>query len=173
MKTILSSILVASTAFAAAQGHDVKPADALKQISFLEGEWKGKQEFNNPGGAAMVGDIVVHAKAVVGGRYIEELLSTTLPGRKPTDSRHFIGYDAKANKYKAWWFNDTSNVPMQLEGVLEGNKLVLLSSPGPDGTGGPVFRATYDKVSDNAMNYVLELQTGNSWRALFHNSYSK
>jgi len=173
MKTIFAVTLLATASLAAAQGHDVKPADALKEISFITGEWKGKQDFNTNGGAPMVGDIVVHSSAVVGGRYIEELLSTTLPGRKPTDSRHYIGFDPKTNKYKAWWFNDTGNVPTVLEGVLDGNKLVLLSAPNPNGKGGPVLRATYDKVSDNAMNYVLEMQSDGKWTALFHNSFTK
>ena len=173
MKTYFASLLVATSAFAAAQGHDMKPADAMKQIQFITGDWKGKQDFVT-GGAPMVGDLVVTAKSVVGSRYIEETLSTTLPGRKPTDSRHMVGYDPKIGKYKAWWYNDTNNVPSQLEGTLEGNKLILMTSPGPDGTyKGPVLRATYEKVSDTSMKYVLEMKTDTGWQALFHNSLSK
>lgn len=173
MKTLSCALLFFSAAFAVAQGHDMKPADAMKQIAFVVGEWKGKQDFNT-GGAPMVGDIVLHASSVVGGRYIEEVLSTTLPGRKPTDSRHMLGFDPKSGKYKAWWYNDTNNVPTQLEGTLDGNKLILQTSPPPDGTpAGNILRATYDKVSDNAMNYVLEMKTPDGWRALFHSTYSK
>ncbi|MDR3688353.1 MAG: DUF1579 family protein [Fimbriimonas sp.] len=175
MKPVISFVLLGIASLAVAQGgHDSKAADALKKLSVLEGDWKGKQNFNNPGGPAMVGDITLHAHAVIGGRYFEELLSTSLPGRKPTDSRHYIGFDSAAGKFKAWWFNDTSNIPMQLEGTLDGNKLVLMTSPGPDGTiAGPTFRATYDFASDHALNYVLELKTGEDWRALFHSNYTK
>ena len=173
MKTYFAALFIAVSACTFAQGHDMKPAEAMKQIQFITGEWKGKQDFVT-GGAPMVGDIVVSAKSVVGSRYIEETLSTTLPGRKPTDSRHMVGFDPKINKYKAWWYNDTNNVPMQLEGNLEGDKLVLMTSPGPDGTNkGPVLRATYEKVSETSMKYMVEMKTADGWQALFHNTYSK
>jgi len=174
MTALFASAILALTVNPTAQGHDVKPADALQQIAFLAGDWKRKQEFNTQGGAAMVGDITVKATQAVGNRFIEELLSTTLPNRKPTDSRHYIGFDPKAQKYKAWWFNDTSNVPMQLEGSLDGNKFILLTSPNPDGTpAARTLRATYEKVSDSELNYTLEMQTPDGWQALFHNHLKK
>ena len=69
------------------------------------------------------------------GKYLCEMLSTTLPGRKPTDTRHFISFDKQSGKYTAWWFNDTSTHPSELDRRSSGNKLVLLSDPSGTGSG--------------------------------------
>ena len=64
-----------------------------------------------------------------------------LPGRKPTDTRHFISYDKQTGKYTAWWFNDTSySSERTFTGDLTGNKLVLMSGAGR--TGARSLRAT-------------------------------
>ena len=170
MKTSIASLLFAASALAIAQGHANQPPGEMKSLSFLEGNWSGKQNFNNPG-AALVGDITVKVHAFAGGRFLEELLSTTLPGKKPTEVHHFISFDPKTSTYHAWWFNDTSNTPTELTGTLTGNQLVLLSHPANPNA--PVMRATYDKISGSAMNYKLEMKAGDSWQELFHNSYKK
>ncbi len=173
MNFIIASLLTAYSISNPVQNHDMKPAEAMKQIAFITGDWQGKQEFNT-GGAPMVGDIVVSAKSVVGGRYIEEVLATTIPGRKPTDSRHMIGFDPKTGKYRAQWYNDTNNVPSQLEGSIEGNKLVFQTVAAVEGVPSKsILRATYTKVSENEMKYILEMKTPEGWTELFHNSFKK
>jgi hypothetical protein len=91
-------------------------AAALDKLAFLKGDWTGQQEFNMQGGPAMSGEATDHVEVAVGGRYLAEVLATTLPGRKPTDSRHFISFDPASGKYVAWWFNDTSIGPSAFEG---------------------------------------------------------
>jgi hypothetical protein len=118
----------------------------------------------------MVGDATDRIEIGIAGKYLCEMLSTTLPGRKPTDTRHFISYDKQSGKYTAWWFNDTSTHPSELMGDLAGNKLVLLSSPsGP----GPALRATYESPSANTLTFLLEMKQGENWTKLFLTSYSK
>jgi hypothetical protein len=98
------------------------------------------------------------------------MLSTTMPGRKPTDTRHFISYDKPSGKYTAWWFNDTSTRPTEFTGDLSENKLVLTSTPaGP----GPVMRATYESPSDSTLTFLLEMKQGETWTKLFLTTYSK
>jgi len=171
MKPQFLALLVVVTSLAGAQGHDTKTPEAMKSIQFLVGDWSGKQTFNT-GGPAMVGDITVKVHETVGGRYLEEVLSTTLPGRKPTDTRHFLTFDPTTNSYHAWWFNDTSYGPTELEGKLSGDVLVLESHP-KEGSASPVLRATYDKQSDTKLAYKLEMKTANGWQELFHNTYAK
>jgi len=172
MKIVLGLGLILSSATTfAQQGHNALDGTGIKAISFLEGDWHGKQNFVT-GGPALVGDIVNSIQEAVGGRYLEEKLSTTLPGRKPTDSRHFITFDKKANVYKAWWFNDTSVGPMTLEGTLSDGKLVFQSAPGGP-AGAPVFRATYKSPAAKALEYTFELQTPSGWQLLFTSSYTK
>jgi len=161
--------LAMSGAIACAQQQAMQPADALNKLAFMQGDWAGKQDFNT-GGAAMVGDATDHIEPGIAGKYVCEMLSTTLPDRKPTDTRHFISYDAKAGKYTAWWFNDTSYHPTQLSGDLTGNKLVLMSdAAGP----APTLRATYESPTADTLTFHLEMKSGDNWTSLFLTTYSK
>ena len=170
---LLCALVLVMPAFALAQGHDVKPADAMSALAFMKGEWAGKQEFNT-GGDPMVGDATNQIAEAIGGRYLEERLSTTLPGRRPSDTRHFVTFDPKAGTYRAWWFNDSSVGAMELEGTLTGRKLVLTSKPTLTGNGqSSVFRATYDGSTEGGLTYTLELQQGSEWRTLFTTKYAK
>ena len=118
----------------------------------------------------MVGDATDRVEIGIAGKYLCEMLSTTLPGRKPTDTRHFISYDKQSGKYTAWWFNDTSTHPSEFSGDAAGKKLVLLSSSsGP----GPVLRATYESPSENTLTFLLEMKQGDSWTKLFLTTYTK
>ncbi len=166
MKCLFSAFLAAAATLALAQ-HGTTPADALKGIGFLEGDWTGKQNFNNPS-APLVADIAYHAHFVVGGRYLEEVSNTTLPGRKPTDVRHFVGYDPKTETYRAWWFNDTAAGPTEFEGKLDGTKLVLQTTAASKAT----LKATYELKSPTELAYKLEMKQGDNWTELFHSTYT-
>ncbi len=142
----------------------------LEGLAFMKGDWAGKQNFNNPGGPAMVGDATDRIEIGIGGRYLCETLSTTMPGRMPTDTRHFISFDTQSGTYNAWWFNDTGIRPTEFTGELSENKLVLTSkSSGP----GPVLRATYQSPSKGTLTFLLEMKQGDTWTRLFLTTYSK
>ena len=145
-------------------------AKQLDSLAFMKGDWSGKQDFNNQGGTAMVGDATDRIDVCIAGKYLCEMLSTTLPGRKPTDTRHFISYDKESGKYTAWWFNDTSTHPTALAGDFTGGKLVLLSDP--EGAG-PLLRATYESPRPDTLTFLLEMKTGDAWTKLFLTTYSK
>ncbi len=173
MKTLLAFVLTLASVPGFCQGHDAKPADGLKNVAFLKGNWSGKQDFNT-GGQPLVGDAVNHIEEAIGGRYLEERLSTTLPGRKPSDTRHFITFDPKSSTYRAWWFNDSSVGEMELEGTVSGNKLVLMSKATQTGNGqSSVFRASYASPTAKSLVYTLELKDGDAWRLLFTTTYRK
>jgi hypothetical protein len=168
MKFFVSFLFALSSAIAIGQQPGVQPADALAKLAFMQGDWAGKQDFNSQGGPAMVGDATDRIELGIAGKYLCEMLSTTLPGRKPTDTRHFISYDAKAQKYTAWWFNDTSYHPTALSGDLAGNRLVLMSDASAPG---PVLRATYESPSADKLTYLLEMKDGDNWTRLFLTTY--
>jgi Protein of unknown function (DUF1579) len=154
---------------AAAISYGQQPASSpLDALAFMQGDWTGKQNFNNPGGSPMVGDATDHVAIGIGGKYLCETLSTTMPGRKPTDTRHFISYDKQAGTYTAWWFNDTGTHPAEFTGELSSNKLVLTSK-----SSGPVLRATYESPSKGTLTFLLEMQQGDTWTKLFLTTYSK
>lgn len=168
MRTNLAALILLCASFCAAQTHDVKPPEALKKLDFMIGSWVGKQDFNTQGGPAMVGEATNKIEEAIGGRYLEERLSTTLPGRKPTDTRHYISFDPKTNTYKAWWFNDTSVTPSEFEGTLEGTKLVMTSKPTASGA---VLRVIYDGAGVDMLTLTLEMKQGEGWMRLFTSTY--
>jgi hypothetical protein len=164
------ALLVICAMSASAQQPAMTPADALAKLAFMQGDWAGNQDFNMQGGPAMVGAATDRIDLGIAGKYLCEMLSTTLPGRKPTDTRHFISYDKQTGKYKAWWFNDTSYHPMELTGDLTGGKLVLMSDPSAPG---PVLRATYENPTPDKLTFLLEMKNGDSWTKLFLTTYAK
>ena len=170
MKAFVYVLLAASSAFGVAQQPAISPADALNKIAFLQGDWAGKQDFNTNGGPAVVGEATDQIQLGIANRYLCEMLSTTMPGGHPTDTRHFISFDAKTQKYTAWWFNDTSTHPSVLTGDLTGNKLVLMSDAS---AAGPVLRATYESPTDGKLTFLLEMKMGDSWTRLFLTTYSR
>ena len=170
MNFLFCVLLAMSSAVALAQQPTVQPADALNKLSFMQGNWVGKQSFNTDGGPAMVGDATDRIELGIAGKYLCEMLSTTLPGRKPTDTRHFISFDKQTGMYTAWWFNDTSYHPTQLTGDLAGNKLVLVSDSSAPG---PVLRATYENPSSDTLTFQVEMKNGDKWTSLFLTTYLK
>lgn len=152
------------------QTHGLKPAEALKQLDFMQGEWVGKQDFNVPGGEKMVGDATNSIKSIIGERYVEERLSTTLPGRAPTDTRHITTYDPKSETFKSWWFNDTTVAPSEFEGKVDGKKLEMTSKPSASGA---VMRVTYQSAEAEKLVYKLEMKQGESWMLLFTTTYQR
>ena len=170
MKSLVCTVLLVSGMAALGQQQQMLPADALNKLSFMQGDWTGKQVFNTNGGPATVGDATDRVELGIAGKYLCEMLSTTLPGRKPTDTRHFISFDKQTGKYTAWWFNDTSYHPTQLTGDLAGNKLVLVSDSSAPG---PVLRATYENPSSDTLTFQVEMKNGDKWTSLFLTTYLK
>ncbi len=177
------------------QQHGIEPQKAMEQIAWMKGDWAGKQDFNT-GGAPMVGEATNKIEDAIGGRYLEERLSTTLPGRKPTDTRHMLTFDPATQTYRAWWFNDTSVTPTEFEGKIEDGKLVLYSKPKGAGPLNARMRATYahkpadtkggwtsggdpkvferliERMSER-LTFTLEMDAGGEWTQLFTTTYTK
>jgi hypothetical protein len=170
MKFVAAFLAICAGALACAQQPAAQTPNPLDKLSFMQGDWSGKQDFNNQGGPAMVGDATDRIDLCIAGRYVCEMLSTTLPGRKPTDTRHFISYSKQTGKYMAWWFNDTSTRPSELTGDLDGNKLVLMSGSGGQS---PVLRVTYESPAPDTLTFLLEMKQGDTWAKLFLTTYTK
>ena len=171
MRRFLVLFVIFGAAAAGAQQPSAVPQnDGLGKLAWMQGDWAGHQDFNTGGDAPMVGDATDRVNVGIAGKYLCEMLSTTLPGRKPTDTRHFISFDPKTNLYSAWWFNDTSIRPMEFSGELAGNKLVLTSNPAAPG---PLLRATYESPADGKLTFLLEMKMGDAWNRLFLTTYSR
>jgi len=146
----------------------MKVAEAMKMVSFMEGDWKGKHIFNAPTPTELAAVAQIHQ--AIGGRFLEDVITTTLQSGKLSDVRHLLTFDPTDQKFHAWWFNNTSSTPNELVGTLVGDKLTLESKPGQ---GGPSIRATYTKLSDNKLGYKVEANLEGNWRELLHTEFSK
>lgn len=166
-KPFLSLVALLALSLAFGQGHDLKPVDAMKSVGFLVGEWTGKHHFAGPNGTEL--SVTARISEAVGGRYLEDAFVTTLPDGKKSDIRHLLTFDPATQKYRAWWFNNTSFEPNELVGSLESDKLVLESKPGQPGT----IRATYVRVSENELGYKVEAKMGGEWRELLHTVFTR
>lgn len=167
----MACLLLAMGALAALGQQPSKPAaDGLDGLAFMQGNWSGQQNFNTQDGKPMVGDATDNISVCIAGKYLCEMLSTTLPNRKPTDTRHFLSFDKQTGKYTAWWFNDTSVHPMAFTGDVSGNKLVLESDASAPG---PVLRATYELTPESKLTFLLEMKQGDAWVKLFLTTYAK
>jgi len=158
--------------FFGAGQHGSKPEEAMTNLGFLVGNWQGKQTFMVGPGNTMVGSATDNAEWAVGGRFIEEHLSTALPNKAATDTRHMLAYDPKSAQYVAYWFNDTSPLPMVLTGKLQGSKLVLQTSGGSGATQ-RTLRFTYDGSTSNELSLTFEMETAGTWQVLFKSVYTK
>jgi hypothetical protein len=170
MKRVVFFLALCASVPAFGQKPAAKAPNPLDNLSFMMGDWSGKQNFETGGSPAMVGDATDRVQLGIADKYLCEMLSTTLFGRKPTDTRHFISYDKQSGKYTAWWFNDTSTHPSEFAGDLVGKKLVLLSNASG---AGPVLRATYESPADNTLTFLLEIKQSDSWTKLFLTTYTK
>ena len=170
MKFLVSVLLAMSGMAAFGQQHSTMPAEALTKLAFMQGDWAGKQVFNSDSGPGPIGDATDRIELGIAGKYLCEMLSTTLPNRKPTDTRHFISFDKQTGKYTAWWFNDTAYHPTALTGDHTGNKLVLMSDPSAPG---PLLRATYESPNADTLTYQVEMKDGDKWTSLFLTTYTK
>lgn len=167
-KTLLSILAACLCIGAQAQGHDLKVPEAMKLVAFMQGDWKGKHIFNAPTPTEMQATAGIHE--AIGGRYLEDVLTTTLPSGKLSDVRHLLTFDPTDQKFHAWWFNNTGSAPNELVGVIQEGKLVLESKPGQSGA---TIRATYTNISDTKLGYKVEAKMEEGWRELLHTEFSK
>src|SRR5579863_7284000 len=155
MKRLACSLVFCAAVISWCQQPAPSAPSPLDNLAFMKGDWAGKQNFNNPGGPSMVGDATDRIEIGIGGRYLCETLSTTMPARKPTDTRHFISFDKQSGTYMAWWFNDTATHPTEFTGELSENKLILTSKSSGSG---PLLRATYESPSKGTLTFLLEMK---------------
>ncbi len=164
----LLTFLLTVACVLAQSGHDLQPVEAMKALAFMEGDWKGRHIFNAPTPTEL--DVKASIHAAVGGRYLEDVFVTTREDGTKSDVRHLLTFDPAIQKFRAWWFNNTSLGPTELVGEFSNGKLILESKAGQSG---PPVRGTYEKVSDTQLGYKVEAKMGEQWRELLHTVFTK
>jgi len=173
MKIPLLSGLALLSAIAGAQAHGTPASPSIRALNFILGDWHGTQVFNAKlAGRPMSAKMELHAKRIIGDRYVEEQITATLPGRPPSDVRHLATFSTQANALQSWWFDDANVGPLAMTGNLDGKNVVLMSHPA-EGSKAPVLRATYMPKSKTEFSFKLEMKMGPTWTELFVTDYQR
>jgi hypothetical protein len=156
-----------------AQEMDMAPPKELKAVEFLLGSWSGTNKMSF-GDQTMDSPGTVKSDLFLGGRFVRSLHVYEIAGMK-FEGCHMLSYDTEKKKYVAWWFDQVSAQPMEMDGNFEGeNKLVMVSKPTPmPGMGNVVFRSTWVKVSAQEVRFTLEQKDGDKWSPMIQSVYKK
>ena len=158
---------------AGAQEIDMKAPAEMKNLEFLLGQWTGKETYHF-GGTASKSDGSITATMTMSGRFVQGVHRSTIPNEGPFEGLHLVTYDSVAKKYRAWWFDSASSEPMEMEGSLIGNKLVMTSKPSKaPGMENVIFRSTFEKKSDKSLGFLLEMQMSGNWTTAIEATYTK
>jgi len=158
---------------AVAQEMEMAPPKEMKAVEFFLGNWTGTNKMTF-GEQTMESPGSVKCDLFLGGRFVRSMHVYDMAGMK-FEGCHLLSYDTEKKKYVAWWFDQVSSQPMEMEGNFEGDgKLVMISKPTPmPGIGTAVFRSTWVKVSAQEVRFTLEQKDGEKWTPMIESVYKK
>ncbi|HWP31995.1 MAG TPA: DUF1579 family protein [Fimbriimonadales bacterium] len=163
-------VLFAFSAFAQIIENPHVPEE-LKKIEFLLGNWNTKEKYYGSSPEPYEGTMEISFQKALSGTFLQGNYKGSMKRMGKHEDISFITYfegmllityDNQSKKYRAWWFDvrwsDTPSMqPIELEGILEGNRLVFTSKPySMPGMGDAIIRITYEKKNQNEVNFLLQ-----------------
>ena len=136
------------------------PAE-MKALSYLVGEWQGTMSMQMPG-APKPQAVKSTVSVKVFGAYQETVYTMEMPGMGKFTGHSFTKWDPEAKAYKSWTFDDMADAPREETGTFDGKKLVMLSAP----QGGMVTRISYENKGKDAVGFLIEMKSGDSFAKL-------
>lgn len=154
---------------------NLEPPKEMKGCSFLVGEWKGtfKSSFS---GTSSEAPTTMRARMGLNGRFlIADHTYSIGPGQPMMQGMFMMTYDSAAKVWRSWWFDGMEAQVMEMEGTIEGNKMVMTSKPitmssMPEPM---VMRETMTKKDDNTLMFVLEMKNKDKWDVLMDGTLKK
>ncbi len=136
------------------------PGEHHKHLDHMIGTWdiKGKL-WMIPGGDPIEANSKMEAKWVLGGRFVEMVITGTMFGM-PFEGRSLEGYDNVAKKHVSKWVDNFGTYFMDFEGTCsEGGKVRSMSATIPDPmTGGTVTMRGVTRVTGEG-SFIYEMFT--------------
>jgi len=88
---------------------------------------------------------------------------------------HLISYDIFKRKFTAFWFDSSSPGVTEMSGGFQGNKLIMISKPKEfPGIALPlIMRFTWQRLPQNKLSFLLEMQAGDKWQTVIDGSFKK
>ena len=132
-------VLVASAAIAQDSGPSAEdmqkwmemaqPGPHHKMLTASAGTWDTKSKFAmEPGGPEMEATGTSTIKSVLGGRFVEEAITSTMMGM-PWEGHGVFGYDNATQKHNGIWYDSFGTMIMMFEGTCENScKTVSMTS---------------------------------------------
>ena len=177
LKSLTLSVLMAVTLVSQAFGQGMPPMtppDEMKALAFMTGSWTGKMKMYGMGAEPVEADTDMVCEPILGGRFMRGMVTYDMGGMKMSGMQ-LQTYDPELKKWKVWWFDSMSAVPVELTGDMNGKTCVLESKPmkmqGMEAES--VFRATYVQVSDKEFTMKLEMKDGDKWSPVIEETLKK
>jgi len=160
--------------FAYAQEMQLPPLLEMKEVEFLLGNWKGDLTFCFMGQESKSTGTIKCTRALQD-RYLHAMNSYEVTGMGKMEGLQLLSYDPEKKQFIGYWFDSSAPAAMELSGTKSGNVLQLISKPTkvPGMPGEPVFRATWTKSSDTAIEFALDLKNGDKWEKMIAGKYKK
>ncbi|HRI44504.1 MAG TPA: DUF1579 family protein [Fimbriimonadaceae bacterium] len=166
------SLLVAVALVGAQDFKPSKPPEEIKQVSFMLGNWQGKEMFTF-GGMKSEGTGGHHVQIALAGRFVESHYRGKNASMGDMEGRLLMCYDPEAKKFKSWWFDAAAPGALEMEGNVKGESLVMESKPMEmPGEGLQTYRAVFAKKGEQ-LTFVLSMKQGSEWVPMIEATYSK
>lgn len=172
MKKFLVFMTLLVSMFAGAQEFAPVPKE-MNQAKFMVGTWKGQltmywmgKESKGPG--------TVVSKMSLGGRYLESD-HTYVVDKMTMSGKQMLTYDANKKTWVSYWFDSAEAGAMEMKGqfkngvlVGESGEMEMAGMPGKFR-----MRATYKRIDDKHVDFLLEMNQGDKWSPMMKGRYTK
>jgi hypothetical protein len=138
------------------------------------GDWTGSVTVSSEGSDIQMA-CTVKVEWVSKNNFIRTTMSVALPDDVgKAESVSYVSYDADAQLYRAYVFQDTSPLAREESGTFDGTKLVLTGKAWAPAPGKPkqVFRTTCRQTADG-LSMLTELKQGDSWTKVGEGTFKK
>jgi len=144
------------------------PGEAHEHLAKAAGTWKiTVTMWMEPGAEPTVNDGTAEREMILGGRYLEERVTSTVMG-EPFEGRGVTGYDNVTGKYWGMWIDNMSTGVMVSEGEREGDTMVLMAKASNPMGGPPVEMKFVSKMEgdDKEIVEMFEMHDGEEVKSM-------
>ncbi|MFI4897496.1 MAG: DUF1579 family protein [Phycisphaerales bacterium JB059] len=139
------------------------PGEHHKLLHATAGKWDARTNFMMQPGEFEQGEGVMHAKPILGGRYMYASFESDFMG-VPFEGVSITGYDNLRQEYFSIWIDSMSTGVMHMTGQMEGDTLVLhgiATMPEPMGEVEMKMETTHK--DDNTIHDTFYKKMGGQW----------
>lgn len=173
---VVIAALLTTSAFAGQEPSlNVTPPKELAKVDFFLGKWEGTEKMPDAIGQSVTAKATMVGTKAIGDMYFQSNHVADLGKMGKMQGMHLISYDTFKKKYTAFWFDSSTPGVMEMSGDFEGDKLIMVSKPTevPGMAQNLIMRATWQRLPQNKLSFLLEMQAGDKWQTVIDGSFKK